>query len=242
MALLSDSDRRTLLELRVFDWDMDRLRERAQVLPRELERLDKELGVHRRILEDQQRILQDLRLDRRAAEREVENAKQQRRSLEEQQYKIRNNQQYQANLREIENMKQKASQYEEKAIEILVQEEEVLKEIERLQAVVDEEKRKYELAAGGLRTEFDEVKQELTAKDTERSQTIDRLSPQIRSKYERIRRSKGELAIVAVADGACGGCGYALPPQRVQEVRRNNSLILCEGCGRILVWPSENTF
>jgi hypothetical protein len=61
------------------------------------------------------------------------------------------------------------------------------------------------------------------------------LSAPLRAKYERIRRSKGDLAIVGVEYGACGGCGYALPPQRVQEVRRNRDVVLCEGCGRILV-------
>jgi predicted nucleic acid-binding Zn-ribbon protein len=237
--MISEMDRTTLLALQVFDRETNRLRERAQVLPRELDRLAKELAVHQEILDDQERVLQDLRLDRRSAEREVANAKQQRRDFEAQQYRIRNNQEYQANLREIENMKQKATQYEEKAIEILVQEEEVLKEIERLKAIVEEEKHKHDLAAGGKQEELDQVREDLDAKDAERAEIIAQLSPPVRVKYERIRRSKGDLAIVAVENGACGGCGYALPPQRVQEVRRNSDLILCEGCGRILVAPEN---
>lgn len=237
--MISETDRRTLLALQVFDDETNRLRERAQVLPRELDRLAKELAVHQGILEDQERILQDLRLDRRSAEREVQNAKQQRRDFEEKQYRIRNNQEYQANLREIENMKQKATQYEEKAIEILVQEEEILKEIERLKEIVEEERRKHDLAAGGKREELDQVRKDLDAKDAERADMIAQLSQPVRVKYERIRRSKGDLAIVAVENGACGGCGYALPPQRAQEVRRNSNLILCEGCGRILVSPAN---
>lgn len=238
-GMISEMDRETLLALQVFDDATNRLRERAQVLPRELDRLAKELAVHQEILDDQERALQDMRLDRRSAEREVENAKQQRREFEAQQYRIRNNQEYQANLREIENMKQKATQYEEKALEILVQEEEILKEIERLKGIVDEEKRKHDLAAGGKREELEQVRKELEAKDSERAEIIVRLSQPVRVKYERIRRSKGDLAIVAVENGACGGCGYALPPQRAQEVRRNSDLILCEGCGRILVSPSN---
>ena len=237
--MISEQDRKTLLALQVFDRETDRLRERAQVLPRELDRLAKELGVHQEILDGQERCLQDLRLDRRSADREVANAKQQRRDFEAQQYRIRNNQEYQANLREIENMKQKATQYEEKTIEILVQEEEIQKEIERLKAIVDEEKRKHDLAAGGLREELDQVRKDLDAKDAERAEIIGQLSAPLRVKYERIRRSKGDLAIVAVENGACGGCGYALPPQRIQEVRRNSNLILCEGCGRILVSPEN---
>jgi predicted nucleic acid-binding Zn-ribbon protein len=86
-----------------------------------------------------------------------------------------------------------------------------------------------------LKTEQSKVEAELEGLDTRRNALVERLSGPVRSRYERIRKNKGDLAIVGVEAGACGGCGYALPPQRVQEVRRNRDLILCEGCGRIMV-------
>jgi uncharacterized protein len=237
--MIGTQDLRVLLTLRVLDREIDRLRERAVVIPRELDRLAKELKVHQDILDDEERRLQDLRLDRKAIEREVEQARNRRREFESQQYKIRNNQEYQANMREIESMRQKASQYDDRALEILVQEEEIQKEIDRLARVVADEKRKHDEAAGRLRVDQAEVEGELAAKEAERGSVVDRLTPPLRAKYERIRRSKGDLAIVGVEDGACGGCGYALPPQRVQEVRRNRDIVLCEGCGRILVTDLE---
>ncbi|MBD3160580.1 MAG: hypothetical protein GF346_00505 [Candidatus Eisenbacteria bacterium] len=237
--MIGDQDRKVLLSLRVFDRETDRLRERAMIVPRELDRLAKELGVHQELLDEQERTLQDLRLERRAAEREVETSKQRRREFEAKQFQIRNNQAYQANLREIETMKQKASQADDRILEIMEQEEEIQKEIDRLQAVVDEERRKHDLAADGLKEELKEVEADLAKIEGERSEVIERLSPPLRSKYERIRKSKGDLAIVGVDGGACGGCGYALPPQRLQEIRRNRALVICEGCGRILVWPEQ---
>ncbi len=238
--MIGDQDLKTLFTLRILDREIDRLRERAVVVPRELERLEKELKVHQDILDEEERRLAEMRLDRRAAEREVEQAKVKRREFEAQQFKIRNNQEYQANMREIENMKEKVTQYDDRALEILMQEEVILKEIERLQKMVQEEKRKHDDAAGRLRGELAEVEGELAGLEARRDAAVDRLSLPLRSKYERIRRSKGDLAIVGVEAGACGGCGYQLPPQRLQEVRRNRDMILCEGCGRILVSPQEN--
>jgi uncharacterized protein len=237
--MIGTQDLRILYSLRVLDREIDRLRERVIVIPRELDRLAKELKVHQDILDEEERKLQDLRLDRRAAEREVESAKNRRREFESQQYKIRNNQEYQANMREIETMRQKASQYDDRALEILTLEEEILKEIDRLTRIVEEERRKHDIAAGRFRVELAEVETELAGKEAERNSVVDRLSAPLRAKYERIRRSKGDLAIVGVEYGACGGCGYALPPQRVQEVRRNRDIVLCEGCGRILVSDLE---
>jgi predicted nucleic acid-binding Zn-ribbon protein len=63
-----------------------------------------------------------------------------------------------------------------------------------------------------------------------------RLRPDVRSRYERISRGKAGLAVVAIKKGACGGCFSALPPQMVNEVKRNDRLITCEHCGRVLVW------
>ena len=64
---------------------------------------------------------------------------------------------------------------------------------------------------------------------------IAKLKNAVRSKYERLLKSKGETAIVPVVDGSCGGCHYSLPPRVGAEVRRGDQMVLCEGCGRILV-------
>ncbi|MDM7917329.1 MAG: zinc ribbon domain-containing protein [Candidatus Eisenbacteria bacterium] len=237
--MIGTQDLEILRSLRIYDWETDRLRERALVIPRELERLEKELGVHQEMLDEEERKLQDLRMDRRAAEREVEMAKTRRREFEAQQYKIRNNQEYQANIREIENMKEKARQFDDKSLEILEQEEVIQKEIDRLRQIVDEEKRKHDAASERLRAELAEVQKELDGQEKLRDQAAEKLTPSLRAKYDRIRRSKGGLAIVGVEAGACGGCGYGLPPQRLQELRRNRDLVVCEGCGRILLAVEE---
>ncbi|MYF73975.1 MAG: hypothetical protein F4175_11535 [Gemmatimonadetes bacterium] len=58
--------------------------------------------------------------------------------------------------------------------------------------------------------------------------------------YNRIRRVvRGGVAIVPVRKGACGGCYRQLSPQRLVEVRRADSIMRCENCGRLLVWSDE---
>jgi predicted nucleic acid-binding Zn-ribbon protein len=46
---------------------------------------------------------------------------------------------------------------------------------------------------------------------------------------------------VAVEKGACGGCFSSLPPQRVNEVRLVERLVLCDACSRILIWDEESS-
>ena len=52
--------------------------------------------------------------------------------------------------------------------------------------------------------------------------------------YERIRKSKGGIAVVKVKDGnACGGCNIALTRQQIIEVS-SADIVVCENCGRML--------
>jgi predicted nucleic acid-binding Zn-ribbon protein len=69
-----------------------------------------------------------------------------------------------------------------------------------------------------------------------------KVQPRLLSSYDRIRRAKNGMAVVPVVrDGCCGGCYKQLPPQRVMEIRDMDRLILCEVCGRILVWDEQKS-
>jgi hypothetical protein len=61
------------------------------------------------------------------------------------------------------------------------------------------------------------------------------------SVYNRIRKLvKTGVAVVQVEKSSCGGCFRQLPPQLRVEVRRQDQIIRCENCGRIVVWKDED--
>jgi predicted nucleic acid-binding Zn-ribbon protein len=76
----------------------------------------------------------------------------------------------------------------------------------------------------------------------ERKQKAARLDRQTLSIYERVRKGRGGQAVVRVSDGrqACSGCYKTLPPQRIQELKRQDQIITCQNCGRILIWVPED--
>jgi predicted nucleic acid-binding Zn-ribbon protein len=63
-----------------------------------------------------------------------------------------------------------------------------------------------------------------------------RLEPDLLQHYTRLQRSRG-VAVVAVTEGSCSGCGIALTPQRAMEIRRNDRMFTCASCNRILYHP-----
>ncbi len=52
--------------------------------------------------------------------------------------------------------------------------------------------------------------------------------------YERLRRTKGGVAVAAVQNGICGGCRVGVPAQILRTARASTELTPCPSCGRIL--------
>ncbi len=106
----------------------------------------------------------------------------------------------------------RVTQFEDQALEILMQEEEIQKEIDRLQQSWPRRSASRCGVREHLHAELDR-----SARPNWRSRTAREMPswiayPLLCGPYERIRRSKGDLAVVGIEQGSCGGCGYPLPP------------------------------
>jgi uncharacterized protein len=230
---------RILVELSRADLECSSLFGRTESIPRELEKHEAELMVHRRALETQESHDEDLRRDRRLLEREVEGTKARRRELELQQSRIKNNAEFQAMLREVEDLRRRVTELEDQALTSMQAEEQAQEEIRRLRDLAAQEERRLTGVRERLNAELVRYRQELESARQRREDLVSRLDPQLRSRYDRIRRSKGDMAVVGIEQRSCTGCGYQLPPQRVLELQRAERIIACEGCGRLLVWTGE---
>lgn len=68
-----------------------------------------------------------------------------------------------------------------------------------------------------------------------REKLLPKISKADYSIYEKIRNARDGKAVVGVKKNSCGGCYYAIPIQKIVEIRQNKKIFTCEQCGRILV-------
>ena len=61
----------------------------------------------------------------------------------------------------------------------------------------------------------------------------------LRTRYERLRRTRSNDVVVPLAGGACGGCHTAIPLNRRSQIRSGTVIESCEVCGAIL-YPPES--
>lgn len=217
------------------DAESHRLRDRVQVIPREIEKHEAELRRIQTQLDDYADRLEEAQRERRALERDAETARARRREVEMQQFRVKNQVEYQALTKEIEEMRRRAGDFDEKALGILSDEEAVEAEIARLTELANQEEKRVSEVKDKLLGELELVTRQRDEAEQRRAALVEQLDLKTRTRYERTLKSKGDFAVVTLQGGACGGCYYQLPPQRVAEVRRGIGLIVCEGCGRMIV-------
>jgi predicted nucleic acid-binding Zn-ribbon protein len=91
------------------------------------------------------------------------------------------------------------------------------------------------------REELDGRRAELAARReaalADREQTAGQMEKQLRTRYERLRRSRGTDVVVPLVNGGCGACHTAVPLNRRSQIRTGTVVDGCEACGAILYPP-----
>jgi uncharacterized protein len=154
-------------------------------------------------------------------------------------YSAKTNEQYKAFLKEIEGQKKQKNGIEDRMI-VLMEETEALdrkvKENEKKNAELDSETvRKVEM----LENEKKELESAIAIRKQQRETIAAAIPAELLKRYERVRASKGGIAVATVQKERCSGCLSPIPAQRILEVERQNHLYLCEACGRILIVAQE---
>ena len=94
-----------------------------------------------------------------------------------------------------------------------------------------------------MKAELKEVEQlgfEMKSESSEtlekaRSEMVEKIGKPLLGKYERLR-NRYRRAIVPVKEDTCLGCFMKLPTYLITHMQRDQQVISCESCGRILYW------
>jgi uncharacterized protein len=222
-----------LIDLQKLDTTIARLEAEGRTIPQEIQALDARLAGARAGL-DGAKVKADLiQKDRRAKERDLDDASLNTKKKQGRLFEIKTNEEYSAVLREIEILKEKSSKLEEEILELFDRADAAAKMV----ADAENEFKAAEAVCQKDRAEkqahLAKLQRELASQREARKGQASRLESDLLRQYTRLMHSRG-MAVVAVKDGSCSGCGIALTPQTYAEVRRNDRMFTCSSCNRIL--------
>ena len=79
-----------------------------------------------------------------------------------------------------------------------------------------------------------EVSEALNAALAERAAFVKNVPPNFYAYYERLRTKRWPVVVALLPDCVCNGCHLVQPPSVGQMVLRNQGIVACQMCGRIL--------
>ena len=229
----------TLWALAGLDDRLATLKEALNRHPIQRKEIESRVSGERARVEDHKKRVSDLQLKRRQIEKDIETLSAEERKFQSQLPMVKKNEEYTALLHEISGAKGRRSDRETDLLMLLEEEERVNGEKPALDRELAAAESETTQRVAKITAEEEEERAHVAAVEAERAGLIGKLPPATRSRYERIRASRDGRAVVAILKGACGGCYRGQSPQMLQEAKRGDRLLSCDGCGRLLVWPPE---
>mgnify|MGYP000882386960 FL=1 len=228
-----------LLILQDRDWRIRRLRaELAHIEPQRQEFRARAAGAQTALENAKMRVRQ-LESNRKDLELEVEGKKKQIERYANQQLQTRKNEEYRALTHEIEMCKEDIRKIEDRELEIMEQAEAAQKEVVRATEAAHAAKKLMEEQLAQLDAREVNLRKELSELERNREDLAAAVEEGVRTRYERLVRSKGENVVVGVQHGVCGGCHMRLPAQIMVMCQAQQELVTCTNCGRILYYTRD---
>jgi uncharacterized protein len=228
-----------LILLQDVDVDIKRLTEEIESLPARSEELERQFAESFREYLGAKQELDDAQAAKRRLESELEQEQQKHQKFKNDLMKATNEREYTTAVREIDVARKAISALETEVLKLM-------ERVEKLEAHVaarapEMESRRVEIdrQLKEWRASVEESQRRLDVLKAERATKMKALGTEARATYERLSRMRSGFALAEARDYKCMACRMTIRPQVFSDIRRGNSIITCESCGRILYFKRE---
>jgi hypothetical protein len=228
-----------LLHLQEVDQELEKVLQEEKIWPRKREELLSQIEEIQVNLKNLEEIRMRKMVERDRLQLEIQEELQRILTYERHLKEIKTNREYQALLHELGLSKKAKQDAEEALLQIMVSLEETEKEMENLK----EKLKKLEQEAQNFYQEEQSALKEIGARKKDllsrRKEWLEKIPPILIKKYEFVRKKHAEVVVLA-DNGTCSGCRRKLPPQLYILVMKEEEVISCPACQRLL-FPPEKT-
>ncbi len=155
---------------------------------------------------------------------------------------IKNNKEYQAHLKEIEKAEKDLKAAEDELLDAIESIEKSSKLLSAQQSGIAGERSKLDVIKQEIEKTIALDRQELKKLKAARKkfiENLEKLDPDIYGRYIATMKSGRGLAVVEAKNEICQGCNLHIPPQMFVELKKNDEIMLCPQCRRILFYNNS---
>jgi predicted nucleic acid-binding Zn-ribbon protein len=226
-----------LIELQNLETSIEESRRRIAAHPQRVAEADARLSQAKEALDAAKQRLKESQEARREREKEASTYQSRLSKFKDQLSAVKTNREYQAMQVEIETAQKELGVAEEHVLERMVEGDALTAEIKKAEQALAAEQKLVDAEKKTLAEELATVEAALKEASERRAARVAALPHQLVALFEQVARVRKGLAITtATRDGLCSACHVRLRPQVFQEVRRNDQIIQCASCNRILYY------
>lgn len=152
----------------------------------------------------------------------------------EQAMAVKTNQEYHAIQHEIVFAQTQIKTLEDQILELMVAADELTADVKKAEASLSAEQKAGEAEKQQIAAEQSDMKRKLDALKGERQQVVGQLDRQTLATFDLVSKRRNGVAMAEARDGICTICHVRLRPQVFNTVLRNESIMQCDSCQRIL--------
>ena len=177
---------------------------------------------------------------RRTEEKEVATVQARLAKYKDQLLELKTNREYQAMLHEIETAQNDIRGREDRVLEIMMESDELNAEIKKNEADLKAAERDTASERAELDAELATLQAVFDKTRDERTKLVAQIDRGVLSIFETTAKGRKGVAVAEARNGLCTICHVRLRPQVFNEVTKNESIIQCDSCRRILYFAGTS--
>jgi predicted nucleic acid-binding Zn-ribbon protein len=178
---------------------------------------------------------------RRAIEKDVALQQGRLSKFRDQLMEVKTNREYQAMQHEIEIAQNEVRALEEKILERMLEADDLAAAVKAAEAKLASEQKGVDADRRALKAENVELTAFLEHSAVERATLVAAMDQQILAIFDLVARRRNGIAVAEARDGICTICHVRLRPQVFNTIRRNDEIVQCDSCQRILYFAPKTT-
>jgi len=228
------SELEQLLILQDRDQKIRQIRTEIETVPLRRSSLEAQLAASRASVEGLKQRARQVEIDRKRLELDVGTRTETISRLKTQQYQTRKNEEFRAIGHEIERYENEVRKIEDDELELMVLADNVKADLAEEQKKATAAQNSIARQTADLEEKSKALESQLEGLSKERSELAGKIDEDLLGRFERLFKSKGDAAVVAIEHGVCTGCHMKVTTATAAQVRAGKEIVSCEHCGRIL--------
>ncbi len=208
-------------------------------IPNKITTLEKEIEKTKLALEEKQNRMQDIRKTYKIKEGDIAENDSKMSKLNSQTFAVKTNEEYRALINEIDYLKKANKKVEDEMINLLEEEEKLKNTIGKTEAESKEFVDKKADEISELKRNREELIKKLEQMKISFEEYFNKLPGDVTELYNKIKKVRGNV-VCLIDNETCTGCYANLTLQFFNELKKKEEILLCDNCGRILIYAVSN--